>query len=204
MIRRVLVVLLVTLVLGLAGPAAALAAQEASPVSAQTGSFCGVTPQPVNELVALAFPQSTPAASADSAIASTAEADLPQGAPVDATTATAVEEVVQSWLVCLVAGEGARLFALMTDKLDAVYLQQYISLPASDTPEELLGVLSSGLSAILISGGTSAFADVGRELRTLDDGRIGGIWSVDGNDAFFILEQQDGSWLIDEIIDIAE
>lgn len=203
MVRRVFLLLFVTLALGLAGPAAARAAQQASPAPGHSGPVCGVTPQAVDELVARAFPEGTPAALSVAAIASLAESDLPQGTLADAALAAAADQVVQTWVLCYAAGEGARLFALMSDKLDASFLQQFISIPTSDTPEELRRVLESGLTGPLVLGSTSALAPPGRDIRVLADGRIGGIWTIGGDDAFLILVQEEGAWLVDEIIDIA-
>ncbi len=201
MVRRMLLVLFVTFALGLAAPGVVQGAQEASP---QSGPACDVTPQAVDELIALAFPQGTPAAMTTEAFVALAEGDLPAGELVDAATAAVADQAVQAWVVCQVAGETARLHALMTDKLDAVYLQRLITHPASDTIEELRRVLESGMSGTLVVGSTAALATVGREVRMLDDGRIGGIWTVDGNDAFIILAEEDGAWLLDEIIDVLD
>lgn len=190
--------------LSLATPIVARAAQEASPASVQPGPFCGVTPQAVDELIARAFPLGTPAALSAAAFVSVAESELPVGELADAALSAAADQVVQAWMVCYLGGEAARLFALMTDKLDAVFLQHFLSLPTSDSPEELRRVLESGLGGPLIFASTSALATPGRDIRMLDDGRVGGIWTVEGDHAFIILAQQDDAWLVDEIIDIAE
>jgi hypothetical protein len=204
MVSRVLLGLFVTVALNGVGPVVGLAAQPASPTSAQSGPTCGVTPQPVEALIALAFPQGTPAALSVTSFASVAESDLPLGAPADAGTAAAAEHVVQTWLVCMLAGEDARLFALMTDALDAVYLQQYISHPVGDSPQELRALLEVDLTGSIVVGSSSALSSPGRDIRMLDDGRVGGIWAVEGDHAFIILAQEDETWLVDEIIDIAE
>lgn len=196
MVRRVLFALSITLAIGLAVPPVAQGAQDASP---EPGPTCDVAPQAVDELIALAFTEGTPAALTAEAFVAVAEADLPVGEPVDAATAAAADQAVQTWVVCHVAGQTARLHALMTDKLDAVYLQRLITHPTSDTDEELRRLLESGMSGTLVVGSTQALAIEGREVRMLDDGRIGGIWTVDGEDAFIILAEADGVWLLDEI-----
>lgn len=201
MVRCVLLVLCATLALGGAVPATTQAAQQATP---QAVPVCGVTPPPVDELIDLAFPQGTPSALSVDAIVSVAESDLPLGALADAAMAAAADQVVQAWLVCHLGGEAARLFALMTDKLDASFLQQLISHPTGDTPEELRDLLESGLADPLIFASNSAIAMTGREVRVLDDGRIGGIWNVGGDKAFIILTEEDGAWLLDEIIDVLD
>ncbi len=133
-----------------------------------------------------------------------AESELPVGKPADAAMAAAADQAVQSWLVCYIGGDAARLFALMTDKLDKTILQEFISQPTGDSPDELRTLLEPDLGGTLIIGSTSEIASPGREIRVLDDGRIGGIWNVDGDDAFIILAEEDGSWLLDEIIDIRD
>jgi hypothetical protein len=44
----------------------------------------------------------------------------------------------------------------------------------------------------------------GRDIRVLEGGRVGGVWTIEGDAAFVVFEEQDGRWLIDEFIDIVE
>ena len=76
--------------------------------------------------------------------------------------------------------------------------------PSCDSPEELRSVLESGLSGTLIVGSSSALATPVREVRMLGDGRVGGISAAEGNAFFIILEQLDGTWLIDDVIDVID
>jgi hypothetical protein len=200
MLRSLFVVL--TLVLAL--PAAALAAQDATSSSAQSGPSCDVAPQSADELIAIAFPQGTPVAQPVGSFVIAAESEVPQGTLADAATAAAADQVVQSWLVCHMGGETARYFALMTDKLDAFYLQHFVTRLTGDSPEELRRLLESGTNGTLFIGSTEPLASLDGDVLLLDDGRVGGIWTVEGNRAFYILAEEDGSWKLDDIIDIID
>lgn len=175
-----------------------LASQEASPAA---GVVCvDVTTQPVDELVeqeSVAFV--TPAAAPAATTSVTSEADLPQGEPADAATAAAVDEVVQNWIACILIGEEAVVFALTSDDLDPALV-----LTIADSEEELRGYLEADLDATPNVGITETATTPGRDVRVLPNGRVGGIWAVDGDAAFVILEQEDGRWVIDELIDILE
>ena len=69
-------------------------------------------------------------------------------------------------------------------------------------------LLEGQLAGTPIAGaeGTQVPLIVGpRKPRLLDDGRVGAIWSLGGDRVFLIYKQQeDGSWLIDEAVDILE
>ena len=39
---------------------------------------------------------------------------------------------------------------------------------------------------------------------SLEGGRVGGVWTIQGDAVFIVLEQQDDRWLVDEVIDIVE
>jgi hypothetical protein len=52
--------------------------------------------------------------------------------------------------------------------------------------------------------GASTDVDRGRDIRVLEGGRVGGVWTIEGDAAFIVLEQQDDRWLVDEVIDIVE
>ena len=82
--------------------------------------------------------------------------------------------------------------------------EHYINLAIGDTPQELRTILQHDLAGTLIYGSTTPLAALGREVRMLDDGRIGGIWNVDGDDTFIVLAEEDGTWLLDEIIDVLD
>ena len=43
-----------------------------------------------------------------------------------------------------------------------------------------------------------------RDVRVLDDGRVGGIWALQGDAAFIILTEENGAWVVDEVIDILD
>ena len=44
-----------------------------------------------------------------------------------------------------------------------------------------------------------------RKARTLDDGRVGAIWSFGGDRVFLVYQKQDdGKWLIDDAVDIID
>ena len=137
------------------------------------------------------------------------EAELPQGEPVDPAVEEAVNATVTELIACFDAGQYARAFALMTDDM-ARQFGPDVSKPDEDTPEEVRALLEAQLAGTPVADeprmdqGASTDAGRGRDIRLLDGGRVGGVWTIYDDSIFIVLEQQDDRWLVDEIIDIAE
>ena len=97
----------------------------------------------------------------------------------------------------------------MTDDL-ARQFGPYVSSPDQDTPEEVRALLEAQLVGTPMADepgmeqGASTDVGRGRDIRVLDDRRVGGVWTIEGDAIFFVLEQQDDRWLVDELIDIVE
>jgi hypothetical protein len=182
-------------------------AQEASPAASATA--CTTEPRDVEELVGFYFdPQGTPLATPTSATVDT-EAELPQGEPVDPAVEEAVNATVVELIACFDAGQYARAFALMTDDL-ARQTGPDVDSPDEDTPEEVRALLEAQLAGTPVADeagmdeGAATEVGQGRDIRVLEGGRVGGVWTIEGDAAFVVFEEQDGHWLIDEFIDIVE
>jgi hypothetical protein len=181
--------------------AASAGAQEASP-AATPEAACTVAPRSVDELIGFYFsPEGTPLAT-PAPVVTTSETELPQGEPVDAETEAAVNAVVTELFACFDAGQYARAFALMTDDL-ARQFGPDVSNPNEDTPAEVRTLLEAQLAGTPVgaSEGQQTQVGAGRDIRMLSPGRVGGIWTIEGDSAFLAFtHQSDGRWLIDEII----
>ena len=135
------------------------------------------------------------------------EAELPPGEPVDAAVEEAVNATVTELIACFEAGQYARAFALMTDDM-ARQSGPDLSSPDEDSPEEVRALLEAQLAGTPVADEPGmeqgAAMDIGRDIRVLEGGRVGGVWAFAGDAAFIVLEQQDDRWLVDEVIDIVE
>ena len=184
-------------------------AQDASPTAGASGAACTVEPRDVEEIIGFYFgPEGTPLAT-PTATTVESESELPQGEPVDPAVEEAINATVNELIACFDAGQYARAFALMTDDM----VRQFgpdVSNPDEDTPEEVRALLEAQLAGTPVADepgmdqGASTDAGRGRDIRLLDGGRVGGVWTIYGDSIFIALEQQDDRWLVDEIIDIAE
>jgi len=184
------------------------AAQEASPAAGATAG-CTVEPRDVEELIGFYFdPQGTPLVTPEATSVGT-EAELPQGDPVDPAVEEAVNATVTELIACFDAGQYARAFALMTDDL-ARQFGPDVSNPDEDTPEEVRALLEAQIVGTPVvdepgmEQGATTDVGQGRDIRVLEGGQVGGVWTIEGDDAFIVLEQQDDRWLVDEVIDIVE
>jgi hypothetical protein len=182
-------------------------AQDASPAAGATGAGCTAEPRDVDELIGFYFgPEGTPLAT-PTATTVESEAELPQGEPVDPAVEEAVNATVTELFACFDAGQYARAFALMTDDL-ARQFGPDISDPTEDTPEEVRALLEAQLAGTPVvdepgmEQGASTEVGRGRDIRVLEGGRVGGVWTIYGDTIFIVLEQQDDRWLLDEVIDI--
>src|SRR5215208_2237961 len=186
-----------------------VSAQDASPAAGASGPACTVEPRDVDELIGFYFgAEGTPLATPSAAMFES-EAELPQGEPVDPAVEEAVNATVTELIACFDAGQYARAFALMTDDL----VRQSgpdLSSPDEDTPEEVRTLLEAQLAGTPVADepgmeqGASTDVGQGREIRVLEGGRVGGVWTIESDAAFIVLEQQDDHWLVDEVIDIVE
>lgn len=184
-------------------------AQDASPAAGVGGAACSVEPRDVDELIGFYFgPEGTPLAT-PAATTVESEAELPQGEPVDPAVEEAVNATVAQLFACFDAGQYARGFALMTDDL-ARQFGPDLSSPDEDTPEEVRALLEAQLAGTPVvdepgmEQGAATNVGRGRDIRTLEGGRVGGVWTIEDDSAFVVLEQQDDRWLVDEVIDIVE
>ena len=182
-------------------------AQEASPAAGATE--CTTEPRDVEELVGFYFdPQGTPLATPSMTMVD-AEAELPQGEAVDPAVEAELNATVAELIACFDAGQYARAFALMTDDL-ARQTGPDLSNPDEDTPEEVRALLEAQLVGTPVvdepgmDQGATTDIGQGRDIRVLEGGRVGGIWTIKGDAAFIVFEQQDDRWLMDEIIDVRE
>jgi hypothetical protein len=125
--------------------------------------------------------------------------ELPQGQPADAETVATVDQVVQTWVACYLSGESLAALALQSDQMDQVFYGVY-----GQDQDVFEDRLEADVQATPHPLDPQTVISVGKDVRVLDDGRIGGIWSVDGDAAFIILVQEDGSWVVDDVMDIID
>jgi hypothetical protein len=184
--------------------AAPVAAQDATPAADAAGGGCTTEPRDIDELVGFYFdPQGTPAATPTPETVA-AEANLPTGEPVDPAAEAQLNAVLTEIFTCFEMGQYARAFNLMTDAL-ARQFGPDVANPDEDTAEEVRALLEAQLTGTPVAdeeGLTAADVGQGRDFRMLDDGRIGGIWTAQGESVFVVFEQQDGRWLADAFVGI--
>jgi hypothetical protein len=196
------------MVVMLAAPVRAVA-PEGTPEPDLTLPRCTVEPRDADATVALWFDASGKAAATPTAVAPIDAETLIEGGPVDDATLAAITDVTEQWLSCMeVAHQYLRGFSLVTDRILAQFGPD-VTNPAQDTPEEVRALLEQQLEATPAAGEervTSLTPFVGpRKARTLDDGRVGAIWSFGGDRVFLVYQKQDdGKWLIDDVVDIID
>ncbi|MBW3633033.1 MAG: hypothetical protein KY456_08385 [Chloroflexi bacterium] len=183
-------------------------AQEATPAAGAVQ--CTTEPRDVEELVGFYFdPQGTPLATPTAATSVNTEAELPRGEAVDPTVEAELNATLAELIACFEEGQYARAFALMTDDL-ARQTGPDVNNPDEDTPEEVRALLEEQLAGTPVvdepgmAEGAATDVGQGRDIRVLEGGRVGGVWTIEGDAAFVVFEEQDDRWLIDEFIDIVE
>lgn len=156
---------------------------------------CQVEPRDAAWLEALFAPPAPGEATPAPIQASPVPADaLPTGEPAGPDILFAINETLRELVACVNAGDEWRALALLTDEptpravltiFGAAFVQEPHP-PASPTP------LSPEMRVPFFSI---------RDPRILPDGRVGAIVSNDAlpdESSFFIFEEQDGRWLIDD------
>jgi hypothetical protein len=154
---------------------------------------------PAIETVLQEVYDSTPVAGTPEAEPAIAVDALPEGTPVDEATAAAADQVVRTWLACLLSGEALAELALQSDAMDDVFVAEL-----DLEPEAFENLLTYDLDATPIPLEPAIVISTGSEIRALADGRIGGIWSLNGDAAFITLMQEDGAWVIDGGVDLID
>jgi hypothetical protein len=191
-------------------PLASLA-QDATPAagSGAQPTSCDAEPRDLDELVALWFDASgNAAATPAAAMREENEATLPDGPKPEDADVAAIDETTRQWLYCInIAGDYARGFNLMTDNLISQFGPDTTNAD-QDTPEEVRALLEAQAAATPIPGTEEQLRlpALGgpRKARLLEDGRIGAIWSIGGDRVFITYKNEDGTWLVDEVVDLAD
>ncbi|TXG83412.1 MAG: hypothetical protein E6R14_06060 [Thermomicrobiales bacterium] len=173
-------------------------AQDATP-SGSAPICAGVATPEVDAVMEDAYGDGTIPGTPAAGPSPSAMDELPQGEPADAETVAAVDHVVQTWLACSLSGEELAVLALQSDRMDQGFYGMY-----GDNPWVFRVVLEDDAAStpepIDLQGDIVSATDV----RMLDDGRVGGIWMLQGDTAFIILTQEDGQWVVDDIIDVID
>jgi hypothetical protein len=199
-----------TLSLSLLTPLSSLA-QDATPGAGSNAqpTSCDAEPRDLDELVALWFDESgNVAATPIAAMTSVDEATLPDGSKPEEADVAEIDETTRQWLYCInIAAEYARGFNLMTDNLVSQFGPDTTNAD-QDTPEEVRALLeaqSAATPAPEVEGQLRLPAVAGpRRARVLEDGRIGAIWSIGGDRVFIMYANDDGKWLVDEVVDVVD
>ena len=101
------------------------------------------------------------------------------GEPADAETVATADRVVQTWIACQLSGEALAVLALQSDQMDAAFAWQYWS-----DAVVYENMLDADLQATPVALDPDLMISSGQDVRILEDGRVGGIWSVNGDAAF--------------------
>ena len=168
---------------------------------------CTAEPVTIEELLGLtgATPiPGTPSAGMDEETVATPEAFmLPEGEPADEETVATITAALVETLACLNTGNFLTAYALFSDEFKVRDLQEFPITEADlayfeATPEALEAEMHASLLAV-------------REARILEDGRVGALVETIFPDEapgpqvdFIIFVEEDGNWLLDEIIEDLE
>lgn len=198
-------VLFALLTLGV-GNSAAAQDTTALPVTPDPAE-CTAEPVTLDELLALtgATPiPGTPSGGMEEETAATPEAfALPEGEPADDETVAAVTDTLRETLACINTGNFLTSYAFFSDDFKRRDLEEFPITEAdvpffAATPEALPAEMHASLLAV-------------REARVLEDGRVGALVETIFPDEapgpqvdFIIFVQEDGRWLLDEIIEDLE
>jgi hypothetical protein len=177
-------------------------AQDATPGARNVPApeDCMVEPRSIDEITAVL---ATPApATPEEASASPEAFVLPEGEPADSETVSAIEATMHELLACTNAGDLRAVFALYTDE----YFQEVFP-TFGPLPQEDLDFLATPPVESVDVELMQALLEI-RDVRVLSDGRVGAIvvtedprTAPEGEETrFVIFEEQDGRWLIDDIV----
>ena len=145
----------------------------------------------------------TPDFGDEGAVASPAVFTLPEGEPADVETTAEVVATLRELIACVNSGNFLYIFAFLTDDL----FREFTMEPISEQEVEFLRATPPALDPDQYG----TLVDV-REVTVLPDGRVGalmdsifpgeepGVVQVD----YVILEEVDGRWLLDELIEDLE
>jgi hypothetical protein len=178
-------------------PGSGAAAQNATPIGSAPVCVAVATPA-VDAVMQEAYGTVIPAGTPDTVPPIAAET-LPQGEPANAEMVAAADQVVQTWLSCYLSNEPLAVLALQSDQMDREFVGQY-----GQNPDAFQNMLDTDVQSTPVPLDPETVISAGHDIRVLDDGRIGGIWSLDGDAAFILLTQEDGRWVLDDIIDIID
>ena len=167
---------------------------------------CTAEPVTIDELLALtgATPiPGTPNAGMEETAATPAAFALPEGEPADEETVAAVTATLREALACLNTGNFLTAFAFFSEDFQRRDLEEFPITEADvaffeATPQALPAEWHASLLAV-------------REARVLEDGRVGALVETIFPDEapgaqvdFIIFVEEDGRWLLDEIIEDLE
>ena len=221
--QRIILLAVVLCSLVVASSARAMAQQDATPAAGivPDPSECQVEPRAFEDLIALWFPGGTPMAATpegspvdvdgtaldvnEEGTPVGAVIDIPVGEPADAETIDAVTATVREVFACFNGGNFLAAYTLFSDDLIRSFGTDLEGLSA-DQVQEFLGSVGEPapedqwLTLVAITN-----------VVVMDDGRVGAIvTSVDPSvdpegmeTALVIFVEQNGRWLVDEIIEQA-
>jgi hypothetical protein len=188
------------LLVGLAAPAGA---QEGLPVVPDPAE-CTVDAPTIDDV--LAQVGATPVAElpAEEAITMPAAFSLPEGEPADAETVDAVTATVREALACINTGNWLSVFAFFSDDYSRRFGEAN---PISEAEVEMLRTPVPEMPAE-----ARATLQAVREVRVLEDGRVAALVETiypgesppGGEVDFFVFVEEDGRWLIDDMVEDLE
>ena len=173
------------------GPTA-VRAQEATPAASPTAIACTVTPRPVDFLVTVVAapkPETTP----------TPITTAPSGTPVDAQTAAAITQLIDTLTLCVNEGDYLRAFSFFDD----AYLRRIID-PDGLMDGEVAFELGKSLATPSSNSNTAATVSVEIvSIETQADGTVVALFRTTdeasgdtGTVDLYVLVQRDGNWVI--------
>jgi hypothetical protein len=180
----------------------AAAAQAGTPATGSdliSPAECTVEPRSEAELRAL-FREVAATPLPASLDASPAPAVAPAGAPADEQTVAAINATWRQYLACLIAGDQARMFALVSDNL--VRRQFVVNIAFGVTEEAWFDHLATPVPLPPDQAVTFVPLEV---VRMLSDGRVAAVGPGEGGrEEVRIFVQTGDRWLLDEWFELAE
>lgn len=185
-----------------------VAAQDATPVTDGSGVACTVEPRAVDELLQIWFdPAGTPIPATDMPTPVDTASDVPAGTPADDETATALTATMREVFACFDAGNVPGALALMSENAIRQFGPDF-SDEAQDSVDEVRAIIEAQIAAAAtpIPAGMTTVTVVSEawDARTFDDGRAGAFFESEGDTVFAYFVQEDGTWLLDEFVDVLD